>query len=723
MEQAMDDNLTIAHKSENGDRVQLLREHLENVADLASGFAEVFGAGALARCIGKSHDIGKYSDEFQQRIRGKSISVDHSTAGAQMIVGLDKTMLGKLAAYCIMGHHAGLPDGGSESDVYGMVNTFWARLKNPVPDYQGYSSDIQIEKLTPPRFTPTEGDEGFSLAFFTRMLYSCLVDADWLDTESFMRDGKIDRSGFKSLSELKLNLDKHLENFRAPSTDLNIERTELLNACLTAAEKEGGLFTLTAPTGSGKTLSSMAFSLTHAIKHEKSHILYIVPYNTIIEQNAEVFEQIFGSDNVVQHHSGTNYDNDEGSPDYRKLLATENWDAPIIMTSSVRLFESLFGNQSSVCRKLHNIANSVIVLDEAQMIPLPHLLPCVKAIRELVLHYGCTAVLATATQPSLNKYFKPLEPIEIASDPLRLYELFRRVTYRKLPEPITENDLVEQLQLHSQALCIVNSRQRAQDIAGLLGEDGLHLSTTMCPAHRSAVLDEIRLRLKMGDPCLVVSTSLIEAGVDVDFPVLYREKAGLDSIIQAAGRCNREGHRSKESSYANIFTIADSQIRHIAQNVGAYEQIARQYDDIASLEAIGAYFEQLRYIIGEDGLDKNSAVQEFNAGRSSCSFKFKSISKKFKLIEDSTKGIIIPYNEEADKLIERLRWGERSRSLFRAIQRYSVSLYEGDLKRQHELGTVAKLDSDGEFLVYAVGYYDKRCGVPLSPQGGMGLFV
>jgi CRISPR-associated helicase Cas3/CRISPR-associated endonuclease Cas3-HD len=716
----------MAHISEDGARIQSLLDHLDKVACLAERFCAPFGAAGLGYCIGKTHDLGKYSREFQRRIRGESIHVDHSTAGGQYIALQDKGALGRMAAYCILGHHGGLPDGGSSVDSSDET-TLNGRLKRNLPDYSAFDQDIGqsgdpfgLSRLMPPDFTPKDG---FSVAFLTRMLYSALVDADWLDTEAFMAEGRVVRGAFSTQKVLCEKLMGYLTAFqdRAEESELNAMRNVLLQDCAQAADNPRGLFTLTAPTGSGKTLSSAAFALRHAAEKGLSRVIYVVPYNTIIEQNAAVFEGIFGIDDVVQHHGGVQYEADEDSPEYRKLLATENWDAPFIVTSSVRFFESLYANKPSACRKLHNIANSVIILDEAQMIPLLHLIPCVRVLEELVVHYACTVVLATATQSSLDSFFEALEPKEIVKDPQGMYEFFRRVTFERLPGTVSDEDLAERLQAHEQVLCIVNTRKKAQVLTGLLGDDAFHLSTTMVPAHRSHVLSEIRMRLKDGERCRVISTSMIEAGVDVDFPVVYREKAGLDSIIQAAGRCNREGKQDTSASMVYVCATEEGVQRYNAQHVNAYEHVERNYEDIASLDAVQAYFEHLRYIIGREALDKNRVIMDFNEGTGSLSFPFKAVAQKFKLIDDASKTVIVPVDEEAERLLVQLRYAGPSRAVLRALQHYSVSLYESDIRRLEEFGVIEHIDED--MCVLSKLCYDERCGVILVPKGGQALFV
>lgn len=701
----------IAHKEDS--REQTIWEHVMGTAEYAETFAEIFGAGKFARSIALFHDIGKYSEKFQSRIRGAKIQVDHSTAGAKYLYKSNQNILGKIAAYCISGHHGGLPDGGSPSQP--REGELYARLQKELDDHSALISDFKgIESaLTEPHVTVKNG---FQASFLTRMVYSCLVDADWLDTEHFM-SGDLPRGEFENVCNLWRLYQKKLKRFEQPTGELNILRTEILNNCLTSAEGTSGLFTLTAPTGSGKTISSMAFALKHAVKQNKRRVIFVVPFNTIIEQNAEVFEKMLGSENVLQHHSGIAYSNDEQSPDYRKLLATENWDAPVIVTSSVRFFESLFANKPSDCRKLHNITGSVVVFDEAQMIPLPYLIPCVEAIKELVMNYCCSVVLATATQSSLNTYLHPLVPKEIIQKPKEMYEAFKRVSYDCSLGKLTDDDLVDLLTRHDQVLCIVNTRKRAQVLANKI-DGALHLSTTMYPLHRSDVLTEIRRKLEQDKPCIVISTSLIEAGVDIDFPVVYREKAGLDSIVQAAGRCNRENKRSRDKSIVYVFEGEDRPHGSAAQNISAYEHAARQISDISSIEAIKLYFEQLRYIIGQENLDRKTVVQAFNDGaREGFSLPFECVAKSFHLIEENTKTIYVLIR--APELDVRLRAGERSRELFRELQKYTVSLRRSDLfKLDHQFEHL-----DDEILLLTIrDLYNKKIGIELSSEGGVGLF-
>lgn len=358
----------IAHIRTDDNCKQSVLEHLAGTAHLAKRFAQDFGAAELAERIGMAHDIGKYSAEFQRRINGENIGVDHSTAGARVLAAGTEQPIQRLAAYCVMGHHGGLPDGGYPHEH--AVGTMYYRLEyGDLFDYSAYKKEVQLPPaVAPAGWKPSEKDVGFSLSFLTRMLFSALVDADWLDTENFMEDGAVRRDGFLDMGLLHEKLTSFLNKFKTPTREIDKKRSELLQHCLDAAQEPKGLFTLTAPTGSGKTISSLAFALRHAVANGARRVIYVVPYNTIIEQNAKVFEEILGAQNVVQHHSNMDYAaKKDDAPDPRRF-ATENWDAALIVTSNVQFFESLFANKPSACRKLHNIANSVIIFDEAQML-------------------------------------------------------------------------------------------------------------------------------------------------------------------------------------------------------------------------------------------------------------------------------------------------------------------------------------------------------------------
>ncbi|HII79853.1 MAG TPA: CRISPR-associated endonuclease Cas3'', partial [Methanosarcina sp.] len=459
-----------AHSTDKQDKSdwQPLKDHLENVADIASGFSREFSAEQFGYASGLLHDIGKYSPEFQKRLDGTNIRVDHSTAGAKEVRIIYGPFQSRILEYIITGHHGGLLNYGSKE--CGLEE----RLLRPfLPDYSAYKSEILVPDLNKvrPSLTPVNNKMGFAISFYTRMLFSCLVDADFLDTERFLSPDKSSLRGqYEPFNELFTKFDIYMKTklSTAEVKSINRYRREIYEQCIEKAELPPQMFSLTVPTGGGKTLSSMAFALNHLKKHNLNRILYVIPYTSIIEQNADVFREIFGTQNVLEHHS--NYDpknekSENTDTTQEKLkLSSENWDIPIVVTTNVQFFESLFSNRVSRCRKLHNLAKSVIILDEAQMLPTGFLKPCLAALSELVVNYGSTVVICTATQPNLNGLLdESVNPIEIIRSPHELYEVFRRVHVADLGD-ISDSDLSARLNKHKQVLCIVNMRKHAQNL-------------------------------------------------------------------------------------------------------------------------------------------------------------------------------------------------------------------------------------------------------------------
>lgn len=718
-----------AHISEDGLRRQSVTDHLTGTAQRAERFAAAFGAGPLGKVSGLLHDIGKFSPQFQQRIHDPEHSgrVDHSTAGAQEAWRRELFPV----AFAVAGHHAGLPDGGSSVDT-GDASSLFGRLKRPVPPHDAWRKEICPPAVSLPPFCKKDS---FSLMFFTRMLYSCLVDADYLDTEAFMQGQEAPRGGYESISHL-------LEKVRAkadvwlnapPSGLLNEKRNAVLRACMAnGAAWERGAYTLTVPTGGGKTFDSLAFALEHAARQGMERVIYVIPYTSIIDQTVEVFETLLGPQNVLAHHSGADYqllEQSEMSPaDYRRALAAENWDAPVVVTTAVQFFESLYAARSSQCRKLHNIAGSVIVFDEAQTLPVPYLRPCVAAIAQLVQHYRATAVLCTATQPALDPLFAEFLP---GSTPLReicpgageLYTALRRTTLQDLGE-LSAQSLADRLRAQPQVLCVVNRRKQAQALFAALPQEGCYcLTTLLCAADRRRQLEQIRRRLRDGLPCRVVSTSLIEAGVDVDFPVAYRECTGLDSILQTAGRCNREGKAPAAESPVYIFSLAESPVPPLlAQNVTALHAAQRACPDALDLPlAIERYFTTLRTVKGPEGLDLKNILRAVCEGWEGVLFPFSTIAEKFTLIDAPTRAIYIPTGKGA-ALCEKLRNGVRSRALFRALGAYSVAVYSQHFDALHHAGALTILEDDVAILT-DLERYDPGMGLALDVEGGQGYFL
>lgn len=712
-------NMLLAHgATDEHPEGQSIEAHLKGTGELAETFAAEFGAAANGKLCGLAHDIGKYSDEFQLRLRGGK-KVDHATAGAIECFKIKAAF----EAVCVIGHHSGLPNVGHKDADTTESQTFFGRKlraeQGGIPDYRkNWNGHIALPQ---DYFRPS--GRGFATAFYIRMLYSCLVDADYIDTETFM-NGDAGRGNYEPLSALCDKLTAYISKWNNPTREIDILRQKILNSCIEKASAPRGIFSLTVPTGGGKTVASMAFALNHAVANSMKRIIYVIPYTSIIEQNAKVFRDILGQENVVEHHSQVSHELSEDADEleYRSALATENWDAPVIVTTAVQFFESLYANRSSKCRKLHNIANSVIIFDEAQMIPSNNLRPCVAAIAELVRAYNATAVLCTATQPAIDEmlleYSKKESVVELCPDVDGMFEKFRRTSFEKEGR-LTTDELVSRLESQQQVLCIVNTRKFAQEVYEALPSEGrFHLSTLMCPVHRKQKLDEIRERLKSGKTCRVVSTSLIEAGVDVDFPRVFREMAGLDSILQAAGRCNREGKRSAESSIVTVFESENKVNKLIAVNRDAAEETVRDWTQPNTTSTIERYFKAYRDFLRND--DKSGVIAASEKGISGCGLPFEWIAKEFKLIDQNTFTVYISVGE-GKELISRLREGERSRELYRKAGMFSVSIYENHFNALINAGAAEPFGDDAAILTDLSLYSDEK-GLATDVRDGSALF-
>ncbi|PRD40723.1 CRISPR-associated endonuclease Cas3'' [Phyllobacterium phragmitis] len=527
---------------------QLLHRHLNDVAELAARFAGVFGAKKAARLAGLLHDLGKYTAAFQARLTGAPEKVDHSTAGAIETFALGSTIadrtMAELIAYAIAGHHAGLPDRIGEGSLAERRNKQLPPLdpawRNEIaPDATGLMPDFD--------WIRDKDKAAFQLGFLGRMIFSCLVDADFRDTEAFYEGIKREKKDRDwpalgaVIDPLIARFDAHMASKRSSSTAVNRLRGEILDHVRAKASDATGLFTLTVPTGGGKTLASLGFALDHAKKHGLDRIIYAIPFTSVIDQTVAVFRDVLGDEFILEHHSAIEeetFKQREGADKLR--LAMEDWAAPIIVTTNVQLFESLFANRPSRCRKLHNLARTVIILDEAQTIPLPLLRPCVAALDELARNYGTSIVLCTATQPALaapefegGLVLGPKQ--ELAPNPPALARALKRVEIASAGE-MSDDDLVTALRDNGQGLMIVNSRKHALALykAAKAAElDGVtHLTTRQYATHRREILADVRHRLKNKRPCRLIATSLVEAGVDVDFPRVWRAEAGLDQIAR-----------------------------------------------------------------------------------------------------------------------------------------------------------------------------------------------
>lgn len=712
----------IAHIDDKGQRIQTIEEHLKGTAKLAGDFAEKFGKQDWGYCCGMLHDIGKYSIDFQKRIKGESEQkVDHATAGAR--VCMEKGRKYSFLEYCVAGHHAGLADYGSNYDV-GSDSTIIGRRQKKISDYQAYQTEIKIPEIISDPFDLGEtANPDFSLSVFMRMIYSCLVDADFLDTEAFMNEDKVERDSGESIELLLEKLENHISEWlKNQDTDtVNGRRTEILRHCLAGGESEKGLFRLTVPTGGGKTIASLAFALRHAVKNQMDRVIYVIPYTSIIEQNAKIFREILGDENVLENHCNVDY---ESSEELRLMqFATENWEKPVVVTTNVQFFESLFANKSSRCRKLHNIANSVIIFDEAQMLPNDYLKPCIAMIEELMNYYGASAVLCTATQPALKSFFQSeASATELCPRMNEQFESFKRTQFENIGV-VNEDTLLEQLKEEYQALCIVNTKKRAQNLYRKLKCDGVyHLSTSMYPIHRKRVLKEIKERIQENKRCILISTSLVEAGVDLDFRSVYRELAGVDSIIQAAGRCNREGRRKAEESKVFVFKFEGKEnVLGQRQQIDVTKSLIVDGKDLSEMEIITKYFEMLYHFKG-DSLDKKNILDEFTNKKGK--YNFAKVGKEFKLIEQNTKTIFINNEDGANGIFLELKHKGFTKSGMRKASQYCIAVYDQMFDKMYGTGMIQPVLEDIEDFYELVdkSRYTEEMGLELEIDNGMALF-
>lgn len=742
-----------AHSTErpDGSDWQLLRDHLVDVGALAAGKASGFGGEELARISGYLHDLGKYTQQFQARLAGDLTRVDHATWGAR-IAQERYGLLGTLLAYGIAGHHAGLADGDAvqagitRSSLQARLSDDY-RDQNLPPLLDAWEREIALppDVAFPDGFRchPDPKRHNFQLSVLARMLFSCLVDADFVDTDDFYRRiegrrSREDETGPRpSLQQLRERLDAHLAGFPQEG-GINPLRGQILRHVRGKSEESPGLFSLTVPTGGGKTLASLAFALDHAIAHGLRRVIYVIPFTSIVEQTVQVFRAALGvpadrDDIVLEHHSAF-FDDPKRAPQSiaKRQLAMENWDAPIVVTTAVQFFESLFADRPSRCRKLHNIAGSVVILDEAQTLPLPLLRPCVALLDELARNYRTSLVLCTATQPALSAeqgFKQGLEGVrELAPEPEKLYAALRRVRVHHAGA-LDDEALAVHLRQRDQALCIVNNRRHARHLFESIAEapGATHLTTLMHARHRSQVLAEVRQRLKSGQPCRLVSTSLIEAGVDVDFPVVLRAEAGLDSIAQAAGRCNREGRRAVDDSEVIVFETANpdwAPPRELKRFAEVFREVERHHrDDLLALDAVRSYFQTLYWRMGADLLDRDDLLGLLRKARID-SLPLETLASRFRIIQTAMRPVIIPFDPfegreipEVMKTLEALKHSETigvagaSRSLQPYLVQVPQQAYDA-LAKAHAVQAVAP-DRYGEQFVRLVNprLYDARFGL------------
>ncbi|MBU4305525.1 MAG: CRISPR-associated helicase Cas3' [Candidatus Omnitrophica bacterium] len=746
----------VAHVQKESDgeswRLHDLEDHLRCVAERAKEFAASFNSGDWAELAGLWHDLGKFLKDWQAylckktgydedaHIEGYGGRPNHSSAGA--VLSLEKfrgSPAGRLLAYVIAGHHAGLPDWAPDEAGGDLQNRLFDTISHKIK--AGELDEIRqiaqtmayLSASMPKTFplgcsSPPEAVKSAEyLHLWIRMLFSCLVDADFLDTEEFMTPENAKKRGiYSGLQEFSSRFDKYMEQKEknAAPAAINKARAEILKICRAKAKLTPGFFSLTVPTGGGKTLSSMAFALEHALKYGKQRIIMAIPYTSIIEQAAAVYREVFGEEAVLEHHSNLDPDKE----DHKSRLASENWDMPIVVTTNVQLFESLFSGRTSVCRKLHNIVNSVIILDEAQMLAPEYLKPVLSVLRGLVKHFGVTVIFCTATQPALSAkigsglaVFEGLPPAtEIIDTPEKYFEELKRVeiTLPNISACSEWRTVADDLKNYKQALCVVNTRKDCRDLHKLMPEGTIHLSANMCGEERSEIIAVIKKKLDGGDSIRVISTQLVEAGVDIDFPVVYRALAGIDSIAQAAGRCNREGRLNDEGRLGKVVVFVPPKKAPVGLLRKGEDAARSILGDQAMLEMTPELFkEYFKSFYGAvNDFDKPKFIERLVQGVPECAFQFRTFAQDFKLIDDTAqRGIIVWYEGKTRnslELIGLLRRNGPEPWLLRKLQRFIVNVPLPVFNKLAQGDYIE--DLHGYWVQKATGLY--KSGVGLLPD-------
>ena len=819
----------IAHIRKAGGDPQSLEEHLLGVAEIAKKLASKIGLGPQGELIGLLHDLGKYSNEFQSYLKsavglinqdkdefvdaqGLKGKVDHSTAGAQLVWeelskhGQLGQVVGQMLSLCIASHHSGLIDclssnankpvediftrrAGKRDDrshlreAMSKMDTLIDKRFRELSSMPSLISGIEETIRKVARGEKVEAIIRFKVGLLVRFLFSCLIDADRVDTADFERPRAAKHRLSGQYTEWPLlieRLEKHLQGFtiRNPIDEI---RRSISDHCRDGAIRDKGVYTLTVPTGGGKTLASLRFALHHAERHKMDRVVYIIPFTSIIDQNAKVVRDILEpakSDRgrvVLEHHSNLTPE----QQGWKEKMLTENWDAPVVFTTSVQLLEALFGGGTRGARRMHQLANAVLIFDEIHTLPVNCVHLFCNAMNFLVEHCGSTVVLCTATQPLLNlvdpskgalKFTKNddlMPDVKGLFDDLKRVEVLnRRKSGGWTDEEIAQLALNEVVQSGS-CLMIVNTKKSAQALYRLCQEAAgiqtFHLSTSMCPAHRKEILDRIRKLLDDEFPVLCVSTQLIEAGVDVDFGAVIRYTAGLDSIAQAAGRCNRNGKQKDADGNPKVGRV--HVVNPAVENIDRLKDIQcgkgiteRLLDDIkAGIEdfggnligpkAIERYFEYFFFArhqemdypvsaqtVGRDDtllnlLSINSlAMDEYGRNHATAPNiylrqSFMSAARAFNVIDAPTRGIIVPYGKSGLDLINDLCSAfevEKQFKLLRRAQQYTVNVFPYVLDQLQKAGAVHAIQKDVDILYLSdARYYDQSFGLSQTPEGTM----
>lgn len=716
-----------AHINDKTKEIQTVKCHSENTAELSAKYA-VSELKDIMYAIGLLHDLGKFQESFQKRIDGANLKIEHSICGALTVKERYSNPLGLLMEYCIAGHHSGIPNGGYPNDTSDMP-TLSGRLQRKTEDFMAYQKELVLPQLDSQNFLQylvRDCGESIDLvvdkfAFLTRYCFSCLTDADSIDTAGFCGEN-VARQMRADFSSCLKKVDEKLSSFVC-KTSLQKARAELQQQVFSKIRQDAELYLMNMPTGSGKTLCSVKFALERAIRKGKKRIIYIIPYNSIIDQTAKEFTDIFGeSAEILRHQSTFVYEEkSDDSEDYCKIAkrAAENWDAPFIITTAVQFFESIYANKRGKLRKFHNMGDSMLIFDEAHLMPTEYLQPCLRAIAYIARYLNSEAVFLTATMPDfvglMKQYALPDSKILSLIDDTSAFTAFGKCQYIDLGKISGEALLKKAFEFPS-TLIIVNKRATAKQLFKMCGGKKYHLSTYVTSYDRERVLSDIKTELKQLEedfPDLqdvpqerritVISTSLIEAGVDLDMFAVFRELAGLDNILQAGGRCNREGKRREAETY--IFELEDA-VKAAFQDEQAniVKGLLEQYSDISCLESIEEYYERL-YVMKKDAIQQHTISQECTDIKS---IPFQTYADQFEIINAQTISIVVPRDEKSRKLIETLRYA--GSGIARELQLYTCSVYRwelDDLVRQHvvdDFGT-------GIYCLTNEDYYNEESGI------------
>lgn len=726
----MNVNRYIAHRNESSGAVQTVKEHCENTAALCREFS-VPELKDFMYAVGLLHDVGKFQESFVKRINGANIKVEHSICGA--FAAKEKysmpSPMALMMEYCIAGHHSGIPDGGFPNDDADKA-TLCGRLKRDYEDFSEYKKELVLPELNGlewMKYLFRDCNNKMEnvidkFAFLTRYAFSCLVDADSIDTAEFCKERELPRRLKADFRACLKNVDDKLNSFVC-ETELQRARADLQKQAFRNAKQEAEIYLLNMPTGSGKTLASVKIALERALAKGKKRIIYVIPYNSIIEQTADVFEELFGENlEVLRHQSTFSYEEEEnGSEDYREAAKTavENWDAPFVITTAVQFFESIYANKRGKLRKMHNMSDSILIFDEAHLMSQDYLQPCLQAVAYITRYLHSEAVFLTATMPDferlMNKYALPDSKIVKLINDTSVFTKFQKCRYSYIGEE-SSSELLSKCCKYPSSLIIVNTKATARELYQECGGKKYHLSTYMTSYDRKRILKEIRQELKRLEAdypgykdvpenrrITIISTSLIEAGVDLDVYTVFRERTGLDSILQAGGRCNREGKRKMADVF--VFDLAgETRQAALDEKANLTKGLLKKYDDVSDVKCIDEYYSRL-YFMKADDIQKNTMHQVCT---DLDSIPFKEYAEKFELIDSRQVSLVVPRDAQSEKLVEAMKYTKEANA--RKLQNYTCSVRQKELEdliRQHAVDDYGT----GIYCLTNKDYYDEYKGV------------